>query len=508
MSRVKYTAKNIAFGYMSNIITALLGFVLRKIFIMRLDETLLGVNGFYTGILSALSLTELGIGTALNFSLYKPIAEGDIEKIKSYMALYKKCYRIIAVVVAVIGLCITPFLPVIIKDPGSNTLFDLTMYYFIFLFNSVTSYLVAYKYSLVNAEQKTYIQTTIITVTKMISVTAQIIVLLLTNSFYAYLLTDAVIQLLQKIFVSWYLGRLYPYLNEKNVEPLTKEETGTIIEKTKSLMWLKIGDTMRTETDSIIITAFISVVVTGIVDNFNMVIGSISNFVNIIFNSALPSFGNLIATESKEKQYEVFQVYRFFANWIYGYSAVGFLLLLSPLITLLYGSEWALSTGIIALIVAEYYFKGDRIVVSNFKTAAGVFEQDKYLAMVQGTVNLIISVIGAIKIGLAGVYLGTVISGLIANFVRPVIIYKVCFDKDSAASYFKDSVKYRIVMAVIIALCYSLQQVLMPQITILTFIINFLMITIVFHAIFLGAFGRTKEFKYMWNVVHSRMCNN
>ena len=197
MGRIRYTARNIAFGYISNIITALLGFAVRKVFIMRLSETLLGVNGFYTGILSALSLAELGIGTALNFSLYKPVATGDTEKIKSYMALYKKAYRVIALVVGVIGLCITPFLPYIIKDPGSNSMRDLVLYYFIFLFNSVTSYLVAYKYSLVNAEQKTYIQTNITTVTKMISVTAQIIVLFATSNFYCYLLTDAVIQLLQ-----------------------------------------------------------------------------------------------------------------------------------------------------------------------------------------------------------------------------------------------------------------------------------------------------------------------
>ena len=503
MGRIRYTARNIAFGYISNIITALLGFAVRKVFIMRLSETLLGVNGFYTGILSALSLAELGIGTALNFSLYKPVATGDTEKIKSYMALYKKAYRVIALVVGVIGLCITPFLPYIIKDPGSNSMRDLVLYYFIFLFNSVTSYLVAYKYSLVNAEQKTYIQTNITTVTKMISVTAQIVVLFVTSNFYCYLLTDAVIQLLQKIFVSWYLNKLYPYLAEKNVTPLTKDETGIIVTKTKALMWLKIGDVARTQTDSIIITAFINVATTGVVDNFMLVINSISNFVNIIFNAALPGFGNLIATESRQRQYEMFKVYRFFADWIYGYSAVGFFLLLSPLISLMYGSEWTLGQAIIAMIVAEYYFKGDRIVLSNFKTAAGVFEQDKFLALIQGGVNLVLSIVLVQKIGLIGVYIGTVVSGLIANFVRPVIIYHVCFERKSW-SYFVDSVKYRLVMAVIIAICYELQKILMPEVTLLSFLICGVMITVVFHVIFLGVFGRTEEFRYLWNILKKR----
>lgn len=504
MSRIKYTAKNIAFGYASNIITALLGFAARKMFILRLSETLLGVNGFYTGILSALSLAELGIGTALNFSLYKPVAEGDKEKIKSYMALYRKCYHVIGLVVAAIGLCIAPFLPMIIKGAGDTSVRDLTFYYLIFLFNSVSSYFVAYKYSLVNAEQKTYIYTNINTITKIVSVTAQIIVLFATSNFYCYLLTDAIIQLIQKIFVSAYLNKKYPYLLEKDVEPLSKEETKVIVDKTKALMWLKIGDTARTQTDSIIITAFINVAITGVVDNFNMVITSISNFVNIIFNSALPGFGNLIATESKEKQYQMFRIYRFFADWIYGYSAVGFLFLLSPLITILYGDKWALGQGIIALIVAEYYFKGDRIVLSNFKTAAGVFEQDKYLALIQGAVNLVLSVVLVQKIGLAGIYIGTVVSGLIANIVRPYIIYHVCFDR-RCGRYFVESIKYRVVMALIIGACYLLMKFTMPYVSILTFIISGVMITVVFHAVFLGVFHGSDEFGYMKNILMKKV---
>ena len=504
MSRIRYTAKNIAFGYMSNIITALLGFVARKVFIMRLSGTLLGVNGFYTGILSALSLAELGIGTALNFSLYKPVAEGDTDKIKSYMALYKKAYRIIALVVAAIGLCIAPFLQYIIKDPGSNSMTDLTLYYFIFLFNSVTSYFVAYKYSLVNAEQKTYIQTNITTVTKMISVSMQIIVLFITSNFYCYLLTDALIQLLQKFFVSWYMNRRYPYLEDKNIIPLSREETGVIVKKTKALMWIRIGDTARLQTDSIIITAFVNVATTGIVDNFTMVISTISNFVNIIFNSALPGFGNLIATESEQKQRELFKVYRFFAVWIYGYSAVGFLVLLSPFIRILYGPEWALGQTVIALIVADYYFKGDRIVLSNFETAAGVFEPEKYIPMIEGAVNLVLSIWLAIKIGLAGVYVGTVVSGLIGNVIKPWIVYTYCFHR-SVKEYFADTIRYVLVLILQLVILLPVSKIVLKNVTIMSFVIMFLIITVVFQGIFFLFFARSPEYRYLKERVLGRL---
>ena len=165
MGRVQSAAKNIVFGQIGNFITQLLGFILRTVFIAHLGDTLNGINDLYTSILSVLSMAELGIGTALNYSLYKPVATGDIGKVKSYMQLYKKAYRAIGIVIAVIGLAISPFLPYLVKQPEGVSVRDLTLYYFIFLFNTVSTYFVAYKYSLVNAEQKNYIQTNVITIT-------------------------------------------------------------------------------------------------------------------------------------------------------------------------------------------------------------------------------------------------------------------------------------------------------------------------------------------------------
>ena len=504
MGRVQSAAKNIAFGYIGNLTTQLLGFILRTVFINYLGDTLNGINDLYTGILSVLSLAELGVGTALNYSLYGPVARKDYEKIKSYMQLYKKAYRVIGLVIAVIGLAISPFLPYLVKQPKGVTVRDLTLYYFIFLFNTVSTYFVAYKYSLAYAEQKNYIQTNTITITKMITVTLQIAVIVTTRNFYLYLLTAAAVELIQKIFISWYLNRLYPYLKDKNVKKLSKEETGEVVTKTKALVFHKVGDVARLQTDSMIISAFINVTLVGFVGNYNMILNSVANFVNIIFNSVLSSFGNLIATESKDKQYSVFKVYRFFACWIYGFSAVGFFLLLTPFIVIWQGPEKVLAAGAVACILIDYYFKGDRIVLSNFKTAAGVFEQDKYLALIQGVVNLILSIVLVQKIGLVGIYIGTIVSGLIANITKPFIIYKVCFEK-SVKTYFLDSVKYLAVLFGILVLLTGIRQFVMPQVTVLSFILMFIVICVVFNGIFLLLFGRTQEFGYLWGIIKKKL---
>lgn len=497
--------KNIVFGYIGNLSSTVLGFILRTVFIMKLDETLLGVNGLYTGVLSMLSMAELGIGTALNFSLYVPVAQKNYDKIKSYMQFYKKAYRIIGLIVAVLGIVLIPFLKYFIKDPGNYGMKELTIYYLIFLFNTVSTYFVSYKYSLVNAEQKNYIQTNILTITKLTTTILQLIVLVITSNFLLYLLTAAAVELLQKIWANNYLNKRYPYLLDKDVIPLEKEETKEIWDKTKALLCLKVGDIARLQTDSLIISSLIQVAVVGIVDNYNMVINSIQNFVLVIFNSAISSFGNLIATESKKKQYELFKVYRFVANWIYGLSAIGFYVLLTPLVVDLWlGEKWLLGAEIIALIVIDYYFKGDRVVMMNFRTAAGVFEQDKFLPLIQGGVNLVISIVLVQRIGLIGVYIGTVVSGLIANVSRPPIVYRVCFDRKSK-EYFIDTAKYLLVMALILVIVLPLSNVLLEKVTLISFVLTGVMIVVVYNVIFLFAFCKTGEFKYMYDMVMRRV---
>ena len=504
MGRLKYATRNIMFGYVGNLVTALLGFAVRTVFIARLGDTLNGVNSLYTDLLSMLSLAELGIGTALNFSLYAPVAKGDTEKIKSYMHLYKQAYRIIAFVIAGIGVALIPFLQYIVKSPDYLTLSQLRLYYVIFLFNTVSTYFVAYKYSLVNAEQKNYIQTNIQSITKMVTVTAQILVLLLTSNFLAYLLTQAAVELIQKIFVSMYLNRKYPYLLEKNVQKLTKEEKNDVVKKTKALMIHKLGDMARLQTDSIIISGFLGVVWVGLINNYKLVINQVSNIVNVVFNSVISSFGNLIATEGKEKQFQLFQVYRFVAIWVYGFSAVGFFLLLSPLVELWLGKDRLLANSILVWVLIDYFLKGERVVLSNFKTAAGVFEQDKYLTLIQGGVNLVISLVLVQRIGMAGVYIGTVVSGLIANISKPIIIYHVCFDK-KAGSYFAESLKYIVMIGVSLLVLEPIKAVVISNLNIFTFLLMALIITIVFNAIFFLFFRKAPEFQYVSNLVEEKV---
>jgi len=479
MSRLDYSIKNIKYGYIASIVNALAGFVTRTIFIKTLGTDYLGVNGLYANVLGMLSFAELGIGSAMNYSLYKPVANGDKEKIKSLMYLYKKAYRFVTLIIFAIGIAIVPLISYVIKDAGELSHDELVTYYLIFLFNTSVSYLVSYKFSLSNAEQKNYIQTNINTVGKIIINIAQIFVLLIWRNYFAFLLTQSIVQLLQHVFTVYYFDKYYPLLKEKNILPLSKEEKKPIVKNIKALILHNLAGVAVYQTDNILISSFISLSVVGIVSNYLMIIAFGTSLVSIIFNSVVSSFGNLIATESIEKQHKTFRTYRFLAFWIYGLTAILFYILLTPFVTLWIGADKTIGNSVVALLAVNYYITGQRNALLIFRNAAGAYSNDKYVAVVEAIVNLIASIFLGKYMGLTGIYLGTIISGLVSALMRPVIIYNDLF-KISSKEYYKDACFFIVVLLLPTIALRTIQKYIFTKPSIATLIfLGFLVLIIV-----------------------------
>jgi len=498
MSRLGSTVKNIYFGYLASIITLLLGFASRTVFIHALSVTYLGVNGLFTNILGVLSFAELGIGTAMNYSLYKPVAEKDTERVKSLMHFYKTSYRTIALVISLVGLAILPFLNYIVKDPGN--IGNISIYYLIFLFNTVIGYFAKYKFSLVNAEQKNYIYSNINTVTTIVTVAAQIVILLVYKNFLVYLLVVAVVSLIQNVFINIYLNKKYPFLLEKNAKLLSKEELAPIRKNVIALIWHKIGEISVYQTDYIVISTFINVATVGVLSNYNLLIAGVSGFINIIFSSAISAFGNLVATEHEAKRYEVFKVYRFIAFWLYGFSAIAFYILLSPFVKLWIGKDMLIPDFVLLLIIVNYYMVGHRGCLNTIKSAAGVFDQDKYIALLQGVVNLVVSVVLVKLIGLPGVFIGTIVQGTLATIIKPIITYKIIF-KISAYEYFLDGAKYAAIVVLSALICWVARGYVLQHITVLNFTIMMALVVIIPNTVFWLVFRKKVEYLILKSIV-------
>ncbi len=496
-SRILYTGKNVFWGYISTFLTAILSFLCRTAFIKTIGVDFLGINGLFTSVLGVLSLTELGIGTAMNYSLYKPVADNDTEKIKSLMKVFKSAYRIVALTVAILGLVIIPFLDVLVT--GAEGIEHVKFYYLFFLFNTVSTYFVSYKYSLVNADQKHYVITNITAVFNIAMHAFQIAALFIFKSYVAYLVIQAIMQLIQKVYTAIYIDKQYPYLKEKNVTPLEKKEKNKIISNVKALILHKVGDISVNQTDNIIISAFVNIATVGLVSNYALITNTVNTFVNVAFGGTIGSLGNLFASDDKEKQYKVFRTLDFIDFWIYSFSSVALFALLQPFISLMWG-DLTLPISVVALFVLNNYMVGQRVSVNNIKVAGGIFNQDKYLALIQSAVNLVVSVVLAFKFGLIGVYIGTIVSGAIPSLVRPWIVYKNLFDT-KVIKYYKD---YFLRLFITIAMCvgaYFAVDAIMSELTWLRFFVSVFFVAVIPNLILFVLYFRTDEFKYLLSII-------
>lgn len=432
-SRTTYATRNFIWTSVGNIVNYVLKFVLQTVFIQVLGTTYLGVNGLFTNVLGVLSLAEMGVSSAITFSLYKPVAEHDIKKIQALINFYKTAYRYIAAVVCTLGLILIPFLPYIVKQPKGVT--HLTLIYLIFLANTVLSYLVTYKTSVFYADQKNYVITNITTAFLIIASLCQLPVLLISRNYILYLLTNIGIQFLGKIYAFYRTDKMYPYLKGKNHEKLKKEDRQTIITKIQALMVHKVGDVAINQTDNILTSSIINVTTVGLVSNFTLIVGTVNSFISTLFGSAIAGLGNLLATSSEKHKKDVFDDYDFACFWFYGWSAICLLFLLKPFVRVWLGEDKLIDNLTVFLLCLNYYMTGCRVSLGNIKSAAGVFEPDAWMPIAQSIVNIVTSIIFARMIGLPGIYIGTLLSALIPSFGRPYIVYHYIFHTKSIGYY-------------------------------------------------------------------------
>lgn len=185
-TRAEYSAVNATVGMASQIISIVMGYVSRIVFTRTLSESYVGISSLFGDILGILSLSEMGIEMIMNYALYRPVAQGDIPKQQVLMRVRKRLYQGVAGCILVFGLALLPFLRNFTGElPDVEHLY---LIYLLYLGNSALSYLLTYKHSLIAAHQKEYIPILYRTVFQVISISLQIVVLLATGNFLAYLL--------------------------------------------------------------------------------------------------------------------------------------------------------------------------------------------------------------------------------------------------------------------------------------------------------------------------------
>lgn len=499
MERTDSSIKNLIFSLVGQVAGVGINFVARIVFLKILTAEYLGLNGLFSNILSMLSLMELGVGSAMTFSLYKPLAQKDNEKIKSLMRLYRKAYITIGVLILIIGILITPLLPYFI-DEMPNISENINVIYILFVINTAISYFYSYKRSLIISDQKRYIATAYRYSFYFFLNIAQIVVLYITKNYIWYLITQIIFTFLENVALSIKADKMYTYLREKNIKKLKKEDTTKIKKNVIAMIGHKIGGIVVNGTDNIVLSKFVGLVEVGIYSNYYLIINALNIVLGQVFNAITASVGNLIAIESKERAYSVFKKTFFLNFWVYGFSSICLLVLFNDFITIWLGSEYLFTMDIVLVLVINFYITGMRKAVLTFRDATGLYWEDRYKPFVEAIINLVSSIVLVQLLGTVGVFIGTFISTMTTCFWwEPYILYKYEFNL-SIKSYIKKYSIYTslviIVGIVTIFLCNIISISGLPG-----FIIKCIICVFIINVIFLIATYKTEEFRYFKNLI-------
>lgn len=431
-SRTKNSALNIFTSMASQILTLILSFVSRTVFLKVLGVGYLGISGLFGDVLSMLTLADLGFGTAMMFSMYKPLSENDKETLAGLIYFYKKVYRIIALSVTLIGLALIPFLSYLVNL--QTDIPHITLYYVLFLANTVASYLVVYKTTILAADQKSYVLTKYTMIINIIQTLVQIVVLLLSRNYIIYLLTQVIFVYGTNFYKSYVAQKMYPYINNKVILP--KEQTKDIFKNISSVFLYKLSSVLINATDNTLISIIVGTEWVGYYSNYGIIISKLTGIINTVFYSLTASLGNLIVKENYNKRYSVFQIMQAVSQIISTFCVTCVFFLEEDFVRIWLGDEYALGKLVLCAITLNFYFSITLLPIWVFRESTGLYRKTKYVMLCTAGVNLITSIYLGNKIGLAGIIFATSIARFTTYFwYEPYLLFKEYFGK-SCKYYF------------------------------------------------------------------------
>lgn len=496
MARIKNSISNIMSSYFVFFIKTILTFIVRSVLIERIAQTYIGLNSLFTNILSILSIAELGLTNVIGFSLYKPLKEKDNNKISELMYFYKKTYSKIGIIIFMLGILLVPILPFIVK----KKIVDMYLIYIMFLINTCSLYFISYKDILISADQKAYKLTLINTLFTIFIGVGELFILYFTSNFIGYLLIQFMLNILQRIVTNRFVSNEYKSIDFNCKKDLDDASKNDIRKNIKAMFFHKIGDSMINATDNIILSAFVSIDMVSIYSNYLLVISYLTTFANMLYNGFLASLGNFIITESAERKYEIFRKTNFLGFTIFSFSSVVLFNVFNVFVEILANKNYLLPNYIVAIIILNFYIAGMRITTGNIKNAAGLFDIDKYTPIIQSVINIVVSIVLAHFYGIAGVLIGTFISGVLPSVQRPCIVYKHILNKP-VMEYFLEYGKYFFITIFISIISYVINSAIVIENPILVLVERLAVTTVIYSVIYYFIFKSNKEFEYYKNLI-------
>lgn len=454
VGRTKKSARNIAFKVVYQFFTMALTFVSRTVFIHTFGKEFLGMNSLFGDIMSWLSMADLGFGVALAYSFYRPLADNDTKKITALMSFYKTIYNAIAGAVAVIGLCMLPFLDVIIKP--ETPIANMHLYYILSLFGMVSSYLFVYRTVIITADQKEYVVVKMNMAISAVKVLLQIAVLIVFADYTVYLVIGILSGIIGNVYQSMIAKKMYPYICGKG--ELSREEKKNILSNIKSVFIYKISSTLLNATDNTIISTMAGIAAVGCYSNYLTIANKMSGIFIMVFTSLTASIGNIIVKEKSEKRYEIFECEQFAGFVLSSIVVPCFVSLINNIIYLWLGKEYMFDSYIGIIIGLNMYMSFVYQPLWSYREATAMYQKTKWTMFICAVMNIALSIIFGKYLGVAGIISATFLSKLCTyGWYEPILLFRIYFDK-SAKRHFCDMFLNFVFTAVLTAAMFIMSE--------------------------------------------------
>lgn len=500
LNRTENAFRNIVFGSFQRIVSILLPFVSRTVVIQYLGVKYLGLSGLFASVLGLLSLAELGVGGAIVYSMYKPVAQGDKKTICALLKFYRSMYRYIGFAVFCLGLICIPFVACVVTEEIPEEL-NLYALYLLYLAASVVSYfLYAYTSSLLFAHQRNDVISKVGMVVNLLTFVAQMSFVIFFSSYYLYVICIPVFAVVFNLMRYYAVKRMYPeYYPTGDLDQAFKKG---IFKKVKALIGTKMNTVVVHSADTIVISAFLGLTTVVLYGNYYFILKSIAAFMAIAYSGMTAGIGNSLIVESREKNLKDLNKFLFVNAWLVGWCAICLLCLYQPFMMLWLGEDFLLPFPMVILFAVYFYILQIRKVVINYKDAAGVWWEDRARPYVCMVVNIISNILLVQYIGLVGIVISTILSIVISIPWETYTVFKHVF-KASSKDYYLRLSYYLVITIVAGFLTYGCCSFFDEGNV--TFLIQILICIAVPNIVFYVVYKRRVEYRYLSGLVKKFM---
>ena len=507
-NRRKNYVKNVTGTIILQIVNPICVFIARTVFIKQLGAEYLGISGLFTDVLSILSLSELGLGSAVTFALYKPLAENDEEKIAQIMGFLKKSYMVIGWIILGIGMVLMPFLRYIVRW-NSAVQINIHLIFALFVLNSAVSYwFFAYRQVLITAAQKLYRMQTVQISMSVVQMIVSIIILILTHNYVIYLSGTILIEILQSCIIAKIANGIFPYAFKKSRGRLSGEEKKSLWHNVYSVFIGNVSYQIFTSTDSIIISGAIDTVAVGILSNYRTIIRLITTGATLFTGSMMPAIGDIVARDDNAECEKKFFRYNFIQMWVTSVFAICVLTGAKPFIQAWIGDGYLETEAVLLILLWNFWSDLSMQIVWQFRAAYGLYTYGKYLRFGGAILNIPLSILWARQFGVAGVLFATSVCNA-PSLYYPYYVFKYGFE-DKASEYYNVFAGHLALSVIAGILSVALTHFTIENLWI-EFIVKLLITFAVTNVFFVLCYHKNDNFQYAWtemkNVKVKIMCH-